>query len=165
VSEGVTCRVLAYLRKTPSCGLTFTTGLLIGGMVATAIGLPAPATPAAADQGTTLLYYLIGSLALALAFLGQGIRGRFLTRWLVLGFFTWVAHFVMFVETSIFVTTAGAWTTGSLLFMVVAKISSALAINGQTIFSTFLDRAPARSRSDPAPQRPARGGGRGCTGR
>jgi len=66
-------------------------------------------------QGTTantlMLLQLLASplLALALAFLSRGLRGRFLCRWLILSALAWVAYGVNTVlEAAIFTTYGGA---------------------------------------------------------
>lgn len=117
-------RYLSFLWKVPFCGVAFTVGIVLGGMIPTLLGLPAPALPEGTDQNTVLLYDFLASmvLAIALAVLARGLSGRFLTRWLILGFFIWVAHVVMFVEAAIFMTTGAVLGMGSTLFTIVMYI-------------------------------------------
>src|SRR5574342_142765 len=83
-----------YLWKVPLCGLLFFFGFIPGGQLATRMGLSMPAMPAGLAQATIAEYTLLGSmiLALGLAALARGLSGGFLSRWLILFFFAWVAY-------------------------------------------------------------------------
>ncbi|RPH55538.1 MAG: hypothetical protein EHM81_14470, partial [Chloroflexi bacterium] len=103
--------MLSYLWKIPLCALAFYGGTMLGGMVATLTGLPAPAMPAGADQMVLGQYLLLVSLilAIALAFLARKLAGGFLARWLVLSFLVWIAHAVNnVIEGAIFTSLAAA---------------------------------------------------------
>jgi len=115
--------ILSYLWKLPVCGLAFVLGSMIGSMLATAIGLQSPAIPEGTEPGTLILLQLLASpiLALALSLVSRGIQGRFLTRWLILSFLTWVAYGVnTLLEAALFTTSGAAslftavmWLVGS----------------------------------------------------
>ena len=100
-----------YIWKIPLCGLLFFIGFIPGGWLATQLGFSTPELPMGADQGTVVLFTLIGSLLLALGLsaVARGLSGGFLARWLMLFFFTWMAYGVnTYLEASIFSTMAAA---------------------------------------------------------
>jgi hypothetical protein len=102
---------LNYLWKLPICGMAFFVGLILGGMVATWMGLPASGLPEGADQTTLMQYALLGSvvLTLTLASVSWGLSGGFVTRWLILSFLTWIAFGVnTYLEAAIFTTMSAA---------------------------------------------------------
>lgn len=103
--------MLSYLWKIPLCTLAFYSGTILGGMVATLTGLPAPAMPAGVNQMVLGQYLLLVSLILsiALVFLARKLAGGFLSRWLVLSFLVWIAHAVNnVIEGAIFTSLAAA---------------------------------------------------------
>jgi len=88
-------------------GLVFFLGFMIGSPVASLLGLPRPPQPSGVTTNQLLLLTLLTSviLAAALAFISRRLAGGFLTRWLVLAFFTWIAYGVnTYFEASIFTT-------------------------------------------------------------
>ena len=102
---------LSYVWKMPVCGLAFMAGILLGSMLAGAMGMQAPSMPEGTDPQTLLLVQLLASplLALALALLSRGIQGRWVTRWLILSVLTWVAYSInTLLETAVFTTLAAA---------------------------------------------------------
>ncbi len=113
---------LTYLWKIVLAGLVFTVGIVIGGIIPTLMGLPAPPIPEGAEVSLILLYTLPASmvLAAALAALARGIQGRFLSRWLILGFFTWGAHIAMFIEAAIFMETGAVSAMNTTLFTIIS---------------------------------------------
>ncbi len=113
---------LSYLWKIALAGLVFTVGIVIGGIIPTLMGLPAPPMPEGAEVGRILQYSAVASivLAAALATLARGLEGRFLSRWLILGGFTWGAHIVMFIEAAIFMETGAVSAINSTLFTIVS---------------------------------------------
>jgi hypothetical protein len=86
--------LLHYLWKIPLCGFLFFIGFIPGGQLATAMGLPAPEMPMGADPAIIGQYTLLTSLilALGLSVVSRGLSGGFLSRWLILFFFTWIAY-------------------------------------------------------------------------
>lgn len=87
----------------------------MSGIIASLLGLQSPEMPVEADSSMLMIYYLLESpiLALALALIAGGISGRFLTRALILFFFTWVAYSLNTV-------------LDALVFMVSSTVSSSL---------------------------------------
>jgi hypothetical protein len=100
-----------YFWKVPLCGLLFFIGLIPGNLLADWMGLPTPGMPVGADEATVGQYTVLASLilALGLAALARGLSGGFLSRWLILFFFTWIAYGVNnYFEAVIFTTTSAA---------------------------------------------------------
>jgi hypothetical protein len=104
-------RVLINLGKLILCALAFAVGIILGGMLAALLKLPAPTPPQGADVSAIALYSMLATplLALALALIARGLGGSFLTRALSLAFFTWTAYTLNTqLEASIF----SAYATG-----------------------------------------------------
>lgn len=106
---------LVNLGKLILCGLAFSVGTVIGGMMASFLKLTAPTPPQGADLTMIGFYSMLTTplLALALALIARGLAGSFLTRTLILSLFTWVAYTLNTqLEASIFSTYAtGFWFT------------------------------------------------------
>ena len=120
--------LLHYLWKIPLCGLLFFIGFLPGGQLATMMGLPAPEMPLGADPAiiaqSTLLTSLL--LALGLSVVSRGLSGGFLSRWLILFFFTWIAYGVnTYFEAMIFSTMSAASLYAVVLYFPASLFCSA----------------------------------------
>lgn len=105
-------RVLVGLGKLLVCGLAFTAGAVVGGGLASLLGLQPPPLPEGSDTATALRYLLLGSplFALALAFVARGITGGFLRRAATLSFLAWIAYTVNTqLEARIFTTVSGGF--------------------------------------------------------
>ncbi len=87
---------LINLAKLLLCGVVFDVGMVIGGIVASLLKLPAPTPPAGMDVSAVGVYLMLTTplLALALAVIASGLGGSFITRALILSFFTWIAYTV-----------------------------------------------------------------------
>lgn len=119
---------LHYFWKVPFCGLLFFIGFIPGGQLATWIGLPMPDMPIGADQDTISQYTLLGSLilALGLATISRGLSVNFLSRWLILFFFTWIVYGVNnYLEATIFSTMSAASFYTVVLYLPAALLCSA----------------------------------------
>ncbi len=83
--------IFPYLWKTPVFGIVLFLGVLIGNLLASAIGLEAPAVLSDVPSLTIALYLLaISPLLFASSFfLCYFITGRFIIHWLLLAFMTW----------------------------------------------------------------------------
>jgi hypothetical protein len=117
-----------YFWKAPLCGLLFFIGFIPGSQLATWIGLPTPDLPMGTDQVTIAQYTLLASLilALGLAAVLRGLSGSFLSRWLSLFFFTWIAYGVNnYFEASIFSTMSAASLYTVVLFLPASLLCSA----------------------------------------
>ena len=117
-----------YFWKIPVCGLLFFIGLMPGAQLAGLIGLATPAMPAGADQATIAQFTMLASLilALGLAFVSRGLPGKFLLRWLILFFFTWIAYAVNnYFEAAIFSTMSAASLYAVVVFLPGSLLCSA----------------------------------------
>jgi xanthosine utilization system XapX-like protein len=125
-------QLLINLGKLILCGLAFTMGTVIGGMVASLLKLPVPTPPSGADVTMIGLYSRLTTplVALALGVIARGLGGSFLVRTLILSFFTWIAYTVNTqLEASIFSTYAtGFW------FAVVSYLVPALLCGAAVAF-------------------------------
>lgn len=120
--------VLHYLWKVPLCGFLFFMGFIPGGQLAAALGLPEPTMPMGADPATMGQYTLLTSLilALGLAAVSRGLSGGFLSRWLILFFFTWIAYGVnTYFEAMIFSTMSAASLYAVVLYLPASLFCSA----------------------------------------
>ncbi len=98
-------QALATGAKVVAGALVYYIGFILGGLIAGAAGLPAPALPVGADAATLGLYQLLVSLIFttALAVLSRHLAGGFLLRWAALALFSWVAYGLnTYLEAAIF---------------------------------------------------------------
>ena len=107
--------IFIYLGKLLFCGLAFSIGVIVGGMVVTLMRLQPPQVPAGFDASLAIQYLLLESplLALALSFVARGITAGYLARTFILSFLTWIAYTVNTqLEAAIFTDFAGGfWFT------------------------------------------------------
>jgi hypothetical protein len=117
-----------YLWKVPLCGILFFIGFIPGGQLATMMGLPAPEMPMGADPAIVGQYTILTSLilALGLALLARGLSGNFLSRWLILFSFTWIAYGVnTYFEALIFSTLSAASLYAIVLYLPASLLCAA----------------------------------------
>lgn len=122
-------KTFTYLWKIPLCALAFYVGTILGGSVASLLGLPAPAMPVGADQVILGKYMLLTSLILAggLAILSRNISGRFVTRWLTLSFLVWIVYGVNnILEGALFTTMSAASQFTVVLYFVASLLCGAV---------------------------------------
>ena len=103
--------MLSYLWKIVICALAFYGGTMIGGMVASGIGLPPPEMPLGADQMIIgqIMFPISLILAGCLAILSRKLAGGFVSRWLTLSFLVWIAYGVNnILEGAIFTSMSAA---------------------------------------------------------
>jgi hypothetical protein len=123
-------RLLSYLWKVPLCAGMFFLGVMLGGMVASSLGLQAPALPEGTDQATLGTYLLLVSmvLPLPLAFVSRGIRGRWFARWLILSSLIWIVYAVSTaLEASIFAPSDASVYTVVMLLVASLLCGAAMA--------------------------------------
>lgn len=133
-------KIFTNIGKLILCGLSFIVGMIIGGMIASLLGLQPPKMPVGADISIVMIYYVIESpiLALALALIARGLSGRFLTRTLILFFLTWVAYSLNTVlEASIFMTSS---TTSTSLFSIVSFLVPSFLCSAAVAFFFSFDK-------------------------
>lgn len=121
-------RTLSYLWKISLCALVFYCGTILGGLVASLMGLSVPKMPAGADQMIIGQYMLLTSLILAvgLASLSRNISGRFVTRWLTLSMLIWIAYGVNnILEGAIFTSMSAASLFTVVLFFCASFLCGA----------------------------------------
>lgn len=99
-------------------------GVVLGGMLVTLIGLPAPSPPPGADMAAVARYMLYTTplYALALAVLATQLKGGFLARWLSLAFLMWIA---LTVNTQMEAAMVSSYATG-MAFSIVSGAVTAL---------------------------------------
>ncbi len=132
-------KFISYLGKLAISGFAFFMGIVISGPVLKFLGTLVPAMPKGTDPAALLPrgtdpatlggYFLIASvfLALSLTWVARGIQGGFLSRWLTLTLFTWVAYGVnTALEASIFMTMAAASREGAISNIAGSLISGLL---------------------------------------
>jgi hypothetical protein len=109
------------------CGVIFSIGTVLGGMLVTMLGMQAPTMPEGMDQQSAMLFMLLESplLALVLALLARHLAGGFWARSLMLFFITWICNSVNNqIEAAAFAGMAeGFWFT-ILTFLVPALFTS-----------------------------------------
>ncbi len=122
--------VVSYLWKVPLCGLVYVLGTMVGSVVASLIGMQTPAMPEGTTPNTLMLFQLLASplLALCLAFLSRGVRGRLVCRWLILAFFTWVAYGVNTVLEAAIFTTYGAASPFTVVIVLFGSLACAALV-------------------------------------
>ncbi|HOG47956.1 MAG TPA: hypothetical protein PLB78_15105, partial [Anaerolineae bacterium] len=139
-------RLLSYVWKLPLCALAFLIGMIAGGIILPLLGLQAPAMPAGTDANTIMLYFLLGSLilAVALSFLSQGLDDGWAIRALVLGLFSWAWNSVgMVLEAGVFMTTGAASSGGAMLFTMLNMLLPSLTLAGMVALLFRPDPAQA----------------------
>lgn len=122
--------MFSYLWKIPLCAIAFYGGTMIGGMVASGLGLPAPEMPVGADQMVLGQMMILISLILAgcLAILSRNIAGGFVSRWLTLSFLVWIAYGVNNVLEGAIFTSMSAASLFTIVLYVFASFLCGAAV-------------------------------------
>jgi len=119
--------LLVHFGKLLLCGVIFSIGTVLGGMLVTMLGMQAPTMPEGMDQQSAMLFMLLESplLALVLALLARHLAGGFWARSLMLFFITWICNSVNTqIEAAAFAGMGeGFWFT-ILTFLVPALFTS-----------------------------------------
>lgn len=118
------------LLKALVCGILYFIGTILGGLVASAAGLPTPAMPKGTDANTLAVYLLLASLGIGglLAYLAPRLNGPFLYRWLILALFGWVVYsLATYIEAVIYTTFDSASIYKVVMDLVAFSASSAAA--------------------------------------
>jgi hypothetical protein len=124
-------RIIAIILKTTACGLIFFMGTILGGMIASAVGLPDPAMPEGTDAGTLVGYLLLASLGIGalLAYLASRLDGSVLLRWLTLATFGWVVYSLSTnIEATIYTTFSSASLYKVVMDLVAFLVCSLAAV-------------------------------------
>lgn len=124
-----TKKLFISLAKLIFCGLAYSIGLIIGGLVASLLKLPQPPMPAGVDSSSAAIsmFMLSPILSLALALIDQGIAGNWLTRTLILSSLTYIAYTLnTSLDASIYVTAYGVISS----FLLISAIFPTLFCAG-----------------------------------
>jgi hypothetical protein len=125
--------VLAYFWKLPLCGIAFFVGMALSGALLSALGLQSPQIPIGTDANIIALYFLLGSmiLALGLSMLSQKITANGFLRWSILSSLTWmVAAVGMVLESTFFMQTGAVDSTASALYTIVHFLLPSIFLSG-----------------------------------
>ncbi|HEX6387215.1 MAG TPA: hypothetical protein VF177_21315 [Anaerolineae bacterium] len=101
--------ILKYTGIILAAAISYSIGIIPGGMLPALLGLSAPALPESVTAATAFLSAFVGSLVLAAvgAWLARGLPGRFRRRWLLLSLLIYGGHAAMMVEAGIFMDSGG----------------------------------------------------------
>jgi hypothetical protein len=120
--------IISYAWKTAACAAAYMVGTMLGGAMASALGVGLPATPPGGEPARLALFAFLASLTLgaSLGPLASGLRARYLTRWAALGLLAYVCLGVnTALETTIFTTIGGA--VGMCVLFLPATLACAAA--------------------------------------
>jgi len=125
-------QALISLGKLLTCALALEIGTIIGGIIAVALKLPIPKSPAGADMKSIQLYMLLVTplYALALAIVARGLRGNFLARTLILFSLAWVSYTL---NTELEASIVSTYATG-IWFALISAIPAALFCAAATAY-------------------------------
>ena len=137
--------LFALLYKLPLCGIAFFAGMAAGGIVLPLLGLDAPAMPEGTDANTIALWFLLGSmlLALPLSWISRRLAGGFVRRWSVLALLTWICSAVnMVLEAFFFMDTGAVSSAGTGLFTMLNLLLPCITLSGAValLFRPYPDR-------------------------
>jgi hypothetical protein len=124
--------LLINLGKLLLCALAYEAGMVIGRMIATFLKLTIPTPPAGANMNLIAVYMVLVTplFALALAVIGRGLKGNFITRTLVLSFFMWISYTV---NTQLEASIVSSYATG-VAFAVISGVVPALFCSAAVAF-------------------------------
>jgi hypothetical protein len=129
--------ILAYFWKLPLCGMAFFIGMALGGGLLPALGLQPPEMPVGTDATTIALWFLLGSmlLALTLSFVSRYLNVKGLIRWSILFALTWgIGAVGMVLESFFFMETRAVASTISALFTILNFLLPSLFLSGMVAF-------------------------------
>lgn len=146
--------LLSYLWKVLLCGLAFFAGMALSGVLLPQLGFTPPENPAGTDTLTITLWFLLGSMVLAvlLAPLSRGLRAKGPVRWLILSLFVWVFAAVgMVLESFFFMTTSAVSSLENALFTVLNFLLPAVFLSGAaaSLFRPAPEAAPSLASAAP----------------
>lgn len=119
-----------FLWKLLLSSLTFVVGMMLGGMLATLLTLPAPILPPEIDAGGTMVIMFATSplLVLALYFVNRALAGGWLMRGAMLAWLAWIAYSVNNVIEAAIFTSFGATPAFTLVNFAPALLLCAFAV-------------------------------------
>lgn len=122
--------IIVSVFKLLLCGVLFFIGMIVGGMVAQALGIQ-PVVPEGMEPGAAMLALLLTSpmLALGVALPARGIGGGRWMRALVLAWFTWVVYGLnTALETLIIMPAQSFWFNSLSSLVASALLATAVAL-------------------------------------
>ena len=120
-----------YLWRLPLCALAYVGGITAGGALVSALGMPLPKLPEQANEQTTGLCLILGTLVLTLGLapLARRIQGPFVVRWLALAGLCYVCLGVNTpLEAAIFTSMDGMATIPVVFFFPCLLFAATLAL-------------------------------------
>ncbi len=120
-----------YAWRLPLCTLAYVGGITAGGALISALGMPLPRLPEQADEQTTGLCLILGTLVLTLGLapLARRIRGGFAVRWLALAGLCYVCLGLNSpIEAAIFTSMDGMATIPVISFLPCLLFAAAVAL-------------------------------------
>ncbi len=120
-----------YLWRLPLCAAAYVGGVMAGGALISALGLPLPKLPEEANEQTAGLGLILGTLVLTLGLapLARRIRGGFAVRWLALAGLCYVCLGVNTpIEAAIFTSMGGMATIPVISFLPCLLFAAAVAL-------------------------------------
>jgi hypothetical protein len=121
--------LVSWIWRLAAAGIAYTFGMVLGGGLATALGLEPATLPEPLDPDTVIPLLVLGGMALALglAWMAKGLRGSRWRRWAILATFAFVVNGVgTLIEASVFSTLGGE--AASTLANFPASLLCALAV-------------------------------------
>ncbi len=122
-------KAVLFLIKIVLASLGFYVGIVLGSLLAGFMGLPVPPMPAGADATTLMQYQWVMSVIFAgtLAVVSRNLTGSFLTRFLILSWFSWLVFSLnTYLEAALFTTYNGATPFTLVVQLVAVVLCSAL---------------------------------------
>lgn len=129
--------IFTYLWKLPICAIAFFIGMALSGLLLPMIGLQSPEMPQGTNANTIMLWFLGGSLILAipLSLLSRNLAVQTPGRWLFLFLLTWGAGAVgMVLESFFFMDTGAVSSLNSAAFTILNFVLPSLLLTGAIIW-------------------------------
>ena len=124
---------LSYFWKLPLCGAAFFGGMALSGALLPLSGLQTPGMPQGADADIVAIYYLMGSifLAITLSFLSKNLAMHGLPRWGLLAGLAWTVGVAgMVLESAFFMNTGAVSSAGAVFFTLLNFVLPSIMFAG-----------------------------------
>ncbi|MBN2045353.1 MAG: hypothetical protein JW757_10065 [Anaerolineales bacterium] len=141
--------ILQYLWKLPVSAIAFFIGMALSGALLPMLGLQSPEMPAGTDANTIALWFMLGSLILALplSFLSRNLAVKPPGRWLILFALTWgIGGVGMVLESYFFMETGAVSSVNSALFTILNFVLPSLCLTGAVVW--FFPPAESTNQSE-----------------
>jgi hypothetical protein len=139
--------IFSYFWKLPFCSVAFFIGMALSGFLLPLLGFQSPAIPEGTDANTIALWFLLGSLILALplSFLSRKLTIQPAGKWLILFMLTWGAGAIgMVLESFFFMDTGAVSSINSAMFTILNFVLPSLFLTGAIVwlFPSAADASP-----------------------